>query len=483
LENFISSSSNIFSFVTGLFVILIVMSCVYMAIVDRMQTKHTIRRNYPLIGRLRWVMEDAGHFVRAYFISDDRSEIPFSRAERTYPYQASKNEKRTKAFGSTLNHENIPFSFIHSQFPFKNQEEELMDNIKPIVYGESTKNPYTSHSRINISGMSYGALSDVAILSLSRGAHKGNFLMNTGEGGYSQFHKEGNAPVIFQIGTAKYGCSNEDLSLNVDRIKKIASNDSIKMFEIKLSQGAKPGKGGILPSDKVTKEISEARGIEAGVSSVSPSSHTEVFDNESLLQLIYKVKKSTEKPTGIKLCLGEPDQLDDLLDLIQEKIKDEEDYSYYIPDFITIDSSDGGTGAAPTAHMDVMGMHIKESLPVIISKLKVHGLRDRIKIIASGKLITPVQAGWAFATGADAINIARGFLFSLGCIQAALCNKNECPTGIATHKKKYTRGLVPEDKYERVYNYHQNLSRDLVDVAHSCGVKSYSKCLTRYFQL
>ena len=471
---FIHYSSNVFVFTFGIIFLLLLFSFIYMIIVDKIQKKHTLRRNYPLFGRGRWIMEYIGHFIRAYFVTDERSEKPFSKSDRSYSYQGAKNETRTRAFGSTLDPKDSYFSFVNSQFPFKNQEKNLADNVSPITYGEKSKNPYTTKSRINISAMSYGALSDVAITSLSKGAKKGGFLMNCGEGGISRFHKDGGADLIFQIGTAKYGCSNEDLSLNEDKITKLAENEQIKMFEIKLSQGAKPGKGGILPSNKVTKEIAEARGIQEGVSSVSPSTHTEVFDNESLLELINKVKKATQKPTGIKLCLGEPKQLDKLFDLIQNKIEREPDTAdYYIPDFITLDSSDGGTGASPMAHMDVMGMNILESLPIIVKKLIEYGLRDKIKVIASGKLITPVQAGWAFAQGADSINIARGFLFSLGCIQAMECNKNKCPTGIATHQKKYTRGLVPEDKYVRVYNYHLNLTNDLVDISHSCGVKSF----------
>lgn len=474
MDFLLSHGLNLFNLTIATFALGFILFFSYIFIIDKIQTKHSLRRNFPLLGRGRWIMEHMGHFIRPYFITDERSEKPFSKVDRTYSYQSAKNNQRTKAFGSTIDHEKTQFAFIHSQFPYKNKEDNILNNITPITYGDSTKNPYTSKSRINISAMSYGALSNVAILSLSRGAEKGNFLMNTGEGGVSKFHKEGGAPLIFQIGTAKYGCSNADLSLNIDKVKELSKNEQIKMFEIKLSQGAKPGKGGILPSDKVTKEIAEARGIPIGVSSVSPSSHTEVFDNDSLLNLIYNVKKATEKPTGIKLCLGEPEQLNDLFQLLSDKLTNKEkDFEYYFPDFLTLDSSDGGTGAAPMAHMDVMGMHIMESLPIIVSKLKEYNIRDRIKVIASGKLITPVQAGWAFANGADSINIARGFLFSLGCIQAAVCNKNKCPTGIATHNKKYTRGLVPDDKFIRVFNYHNNLTKDLIDVAQSCGVKSF----------
>lgn len=474
--NCFSYVMNILSYSMDLFLFFIIFSVVYMIIKDKTQTKHTLRRNYPLFGRGRWIMEYLGHFVRAYFITDDRSEKPYSRNDRSYAYQAAKDEQRTKAFGSTLDPEKSIYSFIHSQFPYKSDDSKTLDYITPITYGSHLANPCTSSSRINISAMSYGSLSDVAVLSLSKGANKGNFLMNCGEGGLSKFHEKGGADIIFQIGTAKYGCSNPDLSLNVGKITKLSEKDSIKMFEIKLSQGAKPGKGGILPANKVTKEIAEARNIEVGVSSISPSTHTEVFDNKSLLDLIYKIKKATEKPTGIKLCLGEPEQLDDLFLMIRNLLDNPVegiDSQYYVPDFITIDSSYGGTGAAPMAHMDAIGMDLAESLPSIVKSLRNFNLKEKIKVIASGKLLTPVQAAWAFCEGADSINIGRGFLFSLGCIQALECNKNKCPTGITTHNKKYTKGLVPEDKYKRVYKYHYNLSKDLVDLAHSCGVQSF----------
>ena len=478
--NFLSKSADLFTLVLGALALFLLVWAIVVAIVDRNQTKHSLRRNFPLLARGRWLMEYIGHFFRYYMVANDREEKPFSRNDRTWAYKAAKGNRTNEAFGSTLDSKDIEFSFVNSPYPFVPENKENMTPT-PLTFGENTKNPYTTTSRINISGMSYGALSDVAVLSLSKGAHEGDFLMNTGEGGFSKFHKEGNAPIIFQIGTAKYGCANEDLSLNTEKLAKLAQNEQIKMFEIKLSQGAKPGKGGILPADKVTQEIADARGIKVGTASISPNRHTEVKDDESLLQLIYNVKKYSEKPTGIKFCLGSPEHLDSLFELIKSK-QDLEDGNLYIPDFITLDSSDGGTGAAPMAHMDVMGMNIKESLPVLISKLNEYGLRNDIKVICSGKMITPVQAAWAFANGVDSINIGRGFLFSLGCIQARLCNKNKCPTGITTHHKKYTKGLIPESKYKRVYRYHKVLTKELMDLAHSCGVKSFDQLNSKHIR-
>lgn len=477
---FLSQSADFFTLAFGVIVLSIFIAIFIVAIIDRTQTKHSLRRNFPVLARGRWYMEYIGHFIRYYMVSSDREERPFNRNDRTWPYKASKGNNTNEAFGSTLDAKDIEYSFVNSPYPFIPETEEDMLPTA-LTYGKKTKNPYTTNSRVNISGMSYGALSDVAVLSLSKGANKGNFLMNTGEGGLSTFHKEGKAPIIFQIGTAKYGCGNEDLTLNTEKLAKLAQNEQIKMFEIKLSQGAKPGKGGILPADKVTSEIAEARGIEKGTASISPNRHTEVKDDESLLELIYKVKKYSEKPTGIKFCLGSPEHLDSLFELINNK-KELKDGYLYIPDFITIDSSDGGTGAAPMTHMDVMGMNIKESLPVLISKLNEYGLRKDIKVIGSGKLITPIQAAWAFSNGVDSINIGRGFLFSLGCIQARVCNKNKCPTGITTHNKKYTKGLIPENKYQRVYRYHKALTKELMDVAHSCGVKSFDNLNSKHIR-
>ena len=474
MDNFINQFFNFATFTSTLVTLLVcagIVGLILLGIHDRKQTRHTIRRNFPIIGRGRWIMEYIAHFYQGYF-SGEREEKPFNKTQRIWAVKAGKKNKTTESFGSTLSYQDMFFSFVHSMYPFKPQSKE---DYKPnaLVFGEKTPNPYTSESRIFISGMSYGALSDVAVLSLSQGAKKGNFLMNTGEGGISKFHTEGGAPLIFQIGTAKYGCNNEDLSLNGEKLSKLANNEQIKMFEIKLSQGAKPGKGGMLLGNKVTKEIAEAREIEIGSPSFSPNGHVDVNDDETLLQLIYNVKKHSKKPTGIKFCMGSVEELENTLELMAHKLNNEEEGHMYVPDFITLDSADGGTGAAPLAHMDVMGMFLIDSLPILIDKLNEYKLREHTKVICSGKIITPVEAGWAFSKGADAVNIARGFLFNLGCIQARKCSKNTCPTGITSHKKRYTRGLVPADKSERVYNYQKTLTKELMELAHSCGVKSF----------
>lgn len=462
-------------------IIVILMFLTVLYIRDKFQTKHTLRRNFPILARARWLFEHWGYFIRPYFISQDHEELPFNRSQRTYVYKASKNNNLTYAFGSTRPSKEGDFVFAHSMFPYNKDYASS----KPIIFGEHMGYPYTTLSRFNISGMSYGAISKEAILALSKGIHKAGGWMNTGEGALSPYHLEGGADIVFQIGTAKYGVGTSDKRLDVDKLKKLADISQIKMFEIKLSQGAKPGKGGILPASKVTAEIAKIRDIPEHTDSISPNAHVDGDNVESLVELIYKVQSTTRKPTGLKFAIGNPDDLDTLLMKIKEKMADRSvnNPENYCPSFFTIDSGLGGTGAAPMAHMMAMGLELKDAIPIIINKLVTYGLRDKIKIIVSGKLITPVEVAWAFASGADSVSTARGFMFSLGCIQALKCNKGSCPTGIATHEKRYTRGLDPQQKYIRVYNYHKNMYKDLIAIAHSCGVESFEYLENRHLRV
>lgn len=297
--------------------------------------------------------------------------------------------------------------------------------------------------------------------------------MNTGEGGLSPYHLEGGADIVFQIGTAKYGVRDESGDLYDDKLREIAAHDQVKMFEIKLSQGAKPGKGGILPADKVTGEISIIRGIDMGRASMSPNRHTDIDSVGELLDMIERIRKVTGKPVGFKSVIGAFGWLDDLFNEVKKRGPES------APDFITVDGTDGGTGAAPMSLMDNMGLSLRESLPMIIDKLHEHGLRERIRIITSGKLITPVDVAWALCIGADFVTSARGFMFALGCIQALQCNKNTCPTGITTHNKKLQRGLNYQDKATRVMHYARNMVYEVGIIAHSCGVSAPRK-LRRY---
>ncbi|MCY4541829.1 MAG: FMN-binding glutamate synthase family protein, partial [Rhodobacteraceae bacterium] len=324
--------------------------------------------------------------------------------------------------------------------------------------------PYTAPSFFNISGMSYGALSTPAVRALSKGAAMAQCWLNTGEGGLAPYHLEGGCDVVFQIGTAKYGVRDDNGVLCDDKLREVAAHESVKMFELKLSQGAKPGKGGILPAAKVTKEIAEIRGIPAGTDSISPNRHPEVSNVSELIDLISRIREVTGKPVGFKSVFGDFDWLRDIcLEVHARGIE-------HAPDFITVDSGDGGTGAAPMPLMDNVGLPIREALPAVTDVLKIHGLNNRIRVIASGKLITPSEVAWALATGADFVTSARGFLFSLGCIQSLKCNKNTCPTGITTHNPRLQRGLNPADKSVRVANYCKKLIYEVQTISHSCGV-------------
>lgn len=455
---------------SALFILLLgigVLAIIYMYIVDKTQNKHAIRRNYPVIGRFRYLFEKQGEFFRQYFFAMDREELPFNRAERSWVYRAAKNVERTVAFGSTRNLEPTgTIMFMNCAFPTLEE-----DAVPPstVTYGPHCREPYISESLFNISAMSFGALSATAVKALSNGAAKAGCWMNTGEGGVSEYHLASGADIVFQIGTAKYGVRDEHGQLCDKMLATLAAKPQIKMFEIKLSQGAKPGKGGILPGKKVTEEIARIRGIMPGVDSISPNAHPDIKSVQDILTMVNRVREVTGKPVGFKAVIGESLWLRALFEEINLQGTE------FAPDFITIDSADGGTGAAPQPLMDYVGLPLKESLPLVINLLAEYGLRDRIRIICAGKLITPSKVAWALAMGADAVNSARGFMFALGCIQAMQCNKDTCPTGITTHNPKLQRGLDPIDKAERVANYHKYIQYGVGLLAHSCGVKHARK--------
>ncbi len=458
LIRFLEIAVLLFVFAIGILILLV--GVLY--IIDKSQRAQAIRHNFPVIGRFRYYFEDLGEFFRQYFFAMDREELPFNRAERSWAYRAAKNVDNTVAFGSTRDlRPTGTVLFVNCPFPTLTEDAAPTSDV---TIGPYTTHPYTTNSIFNISGMSFGAISKPAVLALSNGARMAGCWMNTGEGGLSPYHLEGGADIVFQIGTAKYGVRDAEGNLSNDKLREVAAHEQIKMFELKLSQGAKPGKGGILPGGKVTAEIAQIRGIPAGSDSISPNRHPEIDSVDDLLDQIERIRNVTGKPTGFKAVIGAYGWIDNLFDAIKKRGIE------HAPDFITVDSADGGTGAAPMSLMDYMGLPIKESLPLVVDRLKTHGLRDRIKIIASGKLITPAEVAWAFAVGAEFVVSARGFMFSLGCIQALQCNKNTCPTGITTHDKKLQAGLDPTIKAERVKNYAQNMVHEVGVIAHSCGV-------------
>ena len=416
-----------------------------------------------MIGRFRYLFEKLGEYFRQYFFAQDREEMPFNRAQRSWVYRAAKGVDNTVAFGSTKDLRPVgTMIFVNCPYPV------LKTDVAPtaaIEIGPYCRQPYVTDALFNVSAMSFGAISKPAVLALSKGSAKAGNWMNTGEGGLSPYHLEGGADIVFQIGTAKYGVRNPDGSLNDEKLREVTAHQQVKMVELKLSQGAKPGKGGILPGGKVTAEIAAIRGIAVGEDSISPNRHPEIDSAAELLDMIHRIREACGKPVGFKAVIGAYGWLDELFELILERGIES------APDFITVDSGDGGTGAAPMSLMDNVGLPIRESLPLVVDTLNRHGLRQRIRVIASGKLVTPAEAALALCIGADFINSARGFMFALGCIQALQCNKNTCPTGITTHDKRLQRGLHVGDKAERVYQYSKSMHKEIGIIAHSCGVR------------
>lgn len=444
-------------------VVIGVFAVVVMYIQDVTQTSQTVRRNYPVIGRFRYRFEHMGEFFRQYFFAMDREELPFNRADRSWVYRAAKNVDSTVAFGSTRDlRPTGSIYFVNTPYPTLGT-----DAVEPraVTIGEACEKPFTTSALIHISGMSYGAISVPAIQALSHGAKAAGVWLNTGEGGLSPYHLAGKCDVVFQIGTAKFGVRDQNGALSDDKLREVAACETVRMFELKLSQGAKPGKGGILPGAKVTAEIAAIRGIGEGLDAISPNRHPDIKCAEDLLNMINHIRDVTGKPVGFKTVVGEFAWLEELFSLIDER------GHHTAPDFISVDSADGGTGAAPASLMDYMGLPIQESLPQVVDLLDQHNLRPRVRVVASGKLITPSMVAWAISVGADFVVSARGFMFALGCIQALQCNKNTCPTGITTHNLKLQRGLVPSNKSKRVANYIKNISKEVGIISHSCGVR------------
>ena len=460
--NFVMTGLQILAAMFVVTVGMAVLAALAFFFIDRFQTKDAVRRNYPVLGRFRHIFSELGEFFRQYFFAMDREEMPFNRAQRNWISRASSGKGNTLAFGSTRNISatGTPI-FVNAPFP---PLDSAYATTEPLRIGPHCKTPYDAASFFNISGMSFGALSRPAVKALSRGASKAGIWYNTGEGGLSDWHLEGGCDIVFQIGTAKYGVRGSDGELADKKLAEVAAHPQVRMFELKLSQGAKPGKGGILPAEKVNRKISEIRGIPEGKASISPNRHVEIATVADLLDMIARVREVTGKPVGFKTVISGTDWLDEMALEIHERGLES------APDFITIDGGDGGTGAAPMPLMDLVGLTVREALPIVSDLLHSHGLRERIRVIASGKLVNPGDVAWALATGADFVTSARGFMFSLGCIQALKCNKNTCPTGITTHDPRFQKGLVPREKYKNVAAYAESVIKEVEMIAHSCGV-------------
>ena len=429
---------------------------------DVRQTQHTILRNFPVIGHFRYFSESFGEYMRQYQYLPDWVERPFNRLERAWIYRTAKGISNLVSFGS----ETAPaFVFRPAAFPVLDEEKAEWPRLRiGVAEGPgASREPYDAPSFFNISGMSYGALSHAAVSALSRGARMAGTWMATGEGGLATYHLEGGCDVVMQIGTAKYGVRDEDGRLSESRLREIAAHPQVRMFEVKLAQGAKPGKGGILPGAKVTAEIAAIRGIPAGRDSISPNRHTDIGSVAELGAFVDRVRRITGKPVGVKIVAGHEAFLDEwFADCVANPA--------HCPDYVQVDGGEGGTGAAPAPLADYVGLPITQALPMVADARARHGLERRVRIIASGKLVTPDKVAWALCMGADFVSSARGFMFALGCIQAMKCGSGHCPTGVTSADPRLIRGLDPTDKAVRVMHYAQRVREEVEIIAHSCGL-------------
>lgn len=438
-------------------VLLIPIAILAVIAVDTFQSKHSIRRNYPLVGRMRYLFESVRPEFRQYFFEGELDGKPFNRRQRSIVYQRAKNEKQTISFGMQDDPNRIGYEWAaHSIYPKKANEKDF----RVTIGNTQCLQPYSA-SILNISAMSYGALSKTAVTSLNKGAKMGNFAHNTGEGGISDYHLQG-GDLIWQIGTGYFGCRNLDGSFSNELFAERAAYPEVKMVELKLSQGAKPGHGGLLPAEKNTPEIAKIRSIEPYTTVHSPSAHTAFNNAIELMYFINQLRQlSNGKPVGFKICIGRQDEFINIVEAMME--------TRIFPDFITVDGAEGGTGAAPLEFIDYMGMALSDALVFVSSTLKTYGIREQVKILAAGKIISAFDLAKAFALGADACYSARGMMFSLGCIQALQCDSGKCPVGIATQDKALYKGIDITDKSVRVANFHKNTMKALSEFIGACG--------------
>ncbi len=426
---------------------------------DLLQTRHSLLRNYPLLAHLRWFFEGIRPEIRQYLVESDTEAIPFNREQRSLVYERAKDTDDVHPFGTDLDVYGEKYAWLnHSIAP-----SPRLDSCFCIkVGGERCDKPYSA-SVYNISAMSFGALSANAIRALNKGAKMGNFAHDTGEGSISRYHLEYGGDLIWEIGTGYFGCRNADGSFNPEMFAEQAARESVRMIEIKLSQGAKPGHGGILPAHKVTPEIAEARRVPPGEDCLSPPGHSAFSTPVGLLEFIAELRGlSGGKPVGFKLCIGHRWEF---LAIVKAMLETD-----ILPDFIVVDGAEGGTGAAPLEFSDHLGTPLYEGLLFVHNALYGTRLRDRIKIGASGKIISAFGMVRAMSLGADWCNAARGFMFALGCVQSRSCHTNRCPVGVATQDPKRQRALVVEDKARRVYNFHRNTLKALAEVIAAAGL-------------
>ncbi len=431
---------------------------------DLLQRKSTLRRNYPILAHFRYGLETIGPEMRQYFIQSDTAEVPFSRQQRALVYQRAKHVNDVRPFGTLQDVYGIDYEWInHSLAP-----AEVADHDFRILIGANCAQPYSA-SVFNISAMSFGALSAAAIRALNAGAKRGGFYHDTGEGSISAYHREGGGDLVWELGSGYFGCRHHDGSFNPERFAEQARDPQVKMIEVKLSQGAKPGHGGVLPAAKLSAEIAAARDVPMGQDCVSPARHSAFSTPLELLQFVARLREmSGGKPVGFKLAIGHPWEWFGIAKAMQEQA---EENPNLLPDFIVVDGAEGGTGAAPAEFVDHVGVPMHEGLMLVHNTLVGLDLRERIKVGAAGKIVSAFDIARALAMGADWCNAARGYMFALGCIQALICHTNRCPTGIATQDPARWKHLDVADKTVRVAAFHDNTLRALRDLLCAAGLE------------
>ncbi len=438
--------------------------------VDVFQKRHAVLRNYPLSAHIRFILEEIRPEIRQYFLESEKDGTPFSRDKRALVYQRAKQAWDKRPFGTQNDVYASGFEWLdHSIAP----KAVVKEPFRIVIGGPDCAKPYSA-SILNISAMSFGALSRNAILALNGGAKKGDFAHDTGEGGYSPYHRENGGDIIWEIGSGYFSCRNGDGTFCAEKFAAGATQDQVKMVELKLSQGAKPGHGGVLPGAKVSPEIAVTRGVPVGVDCISPSRHSAFSNPIEMMQFIATMRRlSGDKPTGFKLCIGHPWEFLAICKAMLE--------TGIYPDFIVVDGKEGGTGAAPLEFADHLGMPLREGLNFVHNALIGINARDRIKLGASGKIISAFDIARVLALGADWCNSARGFMFALGCIQSQSCHTDRCPTGVSTQDKSRQRALVVPDKAERVYNFHRATIESLAELVGAAGLDHPSQFAPAHF--
>ena len=446
---------------------LVFLACAALTVVgvrDLRQTHSAVRRNYPVIGNLRFMLEKIRPEIRQYFLESDTDATPFSRSQRSLAYQRAKGQIDKRPFGTQLDVSAEGYEWInHAMVPTHVDTHDF----RLVIGGPQCTQPYDA-SVFNISAMSFGALSANAIQALNAGAHRGRFAHDTGEGSISVWHRVHGGDLIWEIGSGYFGCRNDDGSFNADKFKANAADPQVKMIELKLSQGAKPGHGGVLPGPKVSAEIAAARGVPEGVDCISPSAHSAFSTPLEMVHFIARLRElSGGKPVGFKFCVGHPWEW---FALVKAMLA-----TGVTPDFIVVDGAEGGTGAAPLEFTDHVGAPLQEGLRLVHNTLVGVNLRDRVKLGCAGKVISAFDIARAFALGADWCNSARGFMFALGCIQAQACHTGHCPTGVTTQDPVRQQALVVPDKATRVHNFHQNTLKALQELVQAAGLRHPSE--------